>query len=50
MKLIEYEDKHINGIWIEELIIPSSIHGLKFYKSLGYDFYENNKNERVNIF
>ena len=43
IKRIEEYSKEINA---EELIIPASIHGLGFYKKLGYDYL--NGNEELN--
>lgn len=45
-RLIEKIEDYSQDIEAEELIIPASIHGLEFYKKLGYDYL--NGNEELN--
>ena len=42
-KLIERIEEYSKGIGAEELIIPASIHGVEFYRKLGYDYLNGNK-------
>lgn len=42
-KLIERIEEYAKEIGAEELIIPASIHGVEFYKKLGYDYLNGNK-------
>ena len=42
-KLIETIEDYSKRINAKELIIPASIHGLEFYRKLGYDYLNGNK-------
>lgn len=43
--LIQCIEEYAEKIDAEELLIPASIYGLKFYKKLGYDFYNGNDSQ-----